>query len=55
MHQGHDRPASFHGSRPSQEAMQAPQEEFLYLAALHQGTGVESPTSSRSSMPRRGG
>jgi selenium-binding protein 1 len=41
MHQGHERPASFHGS--PQEAMQAPQEEFLYLAALHEGTGVDRP------------
>jgi selenium-binding protein 1 len=37
----HDRPASFHGS--PQEAMQAPQEEFLYLACLHEGTGVARP------------
>ena len=41
MHAGHDKPASFHGS--PQEAMQAPQEEFLYLACLHEGTGVEAP------------
>ena len=26
-----------------QEAMQAPPEEFLYLACLHEGTGVEAP------------
>src|SRR5262245_23377024 len=26
-----------------QEAMQAPQEEFLYLACLHEGTGVDAP------------
>src|SRR5262249_29217778 len=25
------------------EAMQAPPEEFLYLACLHEGTGVEAP------------
>ena len=25
------------------EAMQAPPEEFLYLACLHEGTGVEKP------------
>src|ERR1043165_2002972 len=25
------------------EAMAAPQEEFLYLACLHEGTGVEKP------------
>ena len=26
-----------------QEARQAPPEEFLYLACLHEGTGVEAP------------
>ena len=52
MHQGHDRPASFHGS--PQEAMQAPQEEFLYLAACTRAPASRSPTSSRSSTPRRG-
>ncbi len=36
-----DKPASFHSS--PQEAMQAPPEEFLYLACLHRGTGVEAP------------
>ena len=36
-----DKPASFHGS--PQEAMQAPPEEFLYLACLHEGTGVDEP------------
>ena len=41
MHAHHDKPASFHGS--PQEAMQAPPEEFLYLACLHEGTGVEAP------------
>jgi methanethiol oxidase len=41
MHTEHDKPASFHSS--PQEAMQAPAEEFLYLACLHQGTGVEKP------------
>jgi methanethiol oxidase len=35
------RPPSFHAS-PA-EALQAPPEEFLYLACLHQGTGVEKP------------
>jgi hypothetical protein len=35
------RPVSFHSS--PHEAMQAPQEEFLYLACLHEGTGVEKP------------
>ena len=38
--------------RSPQEAMQAPPEEFLYLACLHEGTGVERPTSSPSSTPR---
>lgn len=37
----HDKPASFHSS--PQEAMQAPAEEFLYLACLRGGTGVEKP------------
>jgi selenium-binding protein 1 len=37
----HDKPASFHSS--PQEAMHAPAEEFLYLACLHQGTGVDKP------------
>ena len=41
MHEHHDKPASFHSS--PQEAMQAPPEEFLYLACLHEGTGVEEP------------
>ena len=41
MHAHHDKPASFHSS--PQEAMQAPPEEFLYLACLHEGTGVEKP------------
>ena len=41
MHADHDKPASFHSS--PQEAMQAPQEEFLYLVCLHEGTGVETP------------
>jgi 56kDa selenium binding protein (SBP56) len=35
------RPASFYAS--PQEAMQAPAEEFLYLACLRGGTGVEKP------------
>jgi selenium-binding protein 1 len=34
-------PASFYGS--PREALQAPPEEFLYLACLHEGTGVERP------------
>jgi hypothetical protein len=34
-------PQSFHAS-PA-EARRAPEEEFLYLACLHQGTGVEKP------------
>ena len=33
--------ASFDGS--PQEALKAPPEEFLYLACLHEGTGVEAP------------
>jgi selenium-binding protein 1 len=37
----HERPASFH--RSPQEAMRAPAEEFLYMACLHEGTGVEKP------------
>jgi 56kDa selenium binding protein (SBP56) len=36
-----DKPQSFHTS-PA-EALQAPAEEFLYLACLHEGTGVERP------------
>jgi methanethiol oxidase len=32
---------SFHASPP--EAMQAPPEEFLYVACLHEGTGVDAP------------
>ena len=32
---------SFHAS--PQEALRAPAEEFLYLACLHEGTGVEAP------------
>ena len=32
---------SFHAS--PQEALKAPAEEFLYLACLHEGTGVEAP------------
>jgi selenium-binding protein 1 len=35
------KPALFYAS--PQEAMQAPAEEFLYLACLHGGTGVEKP------------
>ena len=37
----HDRPATFYGS-PS-EAQQAPHEELLYVACLHEGTGVDAP------------
>jgi methanethiol oxidase len=36
-----ERPQSFHVS-PA-EALQAPPEEFLYLACLHEGTGVDKP------------
>ena len=35
------KPASFYAS--PQEAMQAPPEEFLYVACLHEGTGVDAP------------
>src|SRR5213594_2456499 len=41
MSHGHDKPASFLPS--PQEALNAPPEEFLYLACLHEGTGVEAP------------
>src|SRR5437867_2756949 len=41
MSHEHDKPASFHHS-PA-EAMQAPHEEFLYVACLHEGTGVDAP------------
>jgi selenium-binding protein 1 len=41
MHEHHDKPASFH--RTPQDAVQAPQEEFLYLACLREGTGVDAP------------
>ncbi len=34
-------PASFHAS--PREALQAPQEELLYVACLHEGTGVDAP------------
>ena len=37
----HDRPASFYAS--PREALGAPPEEFLYLACLHEGTGVAEP------------
>ena len=42
-HSGTDaqRPRSFHAS-PA-EALGAPPERFLYLACLHEGTGVEEP------------
>jgi methanethiol oxidase len=35
------KPPSFHSS--PQKAQQAPPEEFLYVACLHEGTGVEAP------------
>ena len=41
MHTEHERPASFHSS--PEKALQAPPEQFLYLACLHGGTGVEQP------------
>jgi len=40
-HDGHHRPASFYAS--PQEALRAPREPFLYVAALHGGTGVDAP------------
>ena len=36
-----DRPLTFYGS--PREAQRAPAEEFLYVACLHEGTGVEAP------------
>ena len=41
MSDQHDTPASFHAS--PQEALHAPAEEFLYVACLHEGTGVDAP------------
>ena len=41
MEHSHDKPQSFYAS-PA-EALQAPAEEFLYLACLHEGTGVDKP------------
>ena len=38
--------ASFHAS--PNDALRAPPEEFLYLACLHEGTGVR-----RAGLPRR--
>ena len=50
----HSSAASFYES--PQEARHARPEEFLYLACLHEGTGVRrSPTSSPWSMPRTAG
>jgi methanethiol oxidase len=40
-HPEHDRPASFYAS-PA-DALEAPPEEFLYVACLHEGTGVDAP------------
>jgi selenium-binding protein 1 len=40
-HEHGSRPASFHAS--PQEALRAPPEEILYVACLHEGTGVEAP------------
>jgi selenium-binding protein 1 len=34
-----------------QEAMQAPPEEYLYLACLHEGTGVDEPDRSHLIIP----
>ena len=52
MHTQYEKPASFHGS--PQEAMQAPPEEFLYLACLHEGTGRRGARLPRRRR-RRGG
>src|SRR5256714_1377566 len=41
MEHEHHKPASFYAS--PKEAFQAPPEEFLYLACLHEGTGVDAP------------
>jgi methanethiol oxidase len=41
MSNEHVKPASFYSS--PEEAMQASPEEFLYLACLHEGTGVDAP------------
>src|SRR5438045_9201738 len=41
MNHQHGKPSSFHAS--PQDALQAPPEEFVYLACLHGGTGVEKP------------
>ena len=41
MEHRHDKPQSFYAS-PA-EALKAPPEEFLYLACLHEGTGVDAP------------
>jgi selenium-binding protein 1 len=40
-HHAEHRPASFYAS--PKEAREAPPEEFLYAACLHEGTGVEAP------------
>ena len=37
----HSSPASFYAS--PQAALKAPPEKFLYLACLHEGTGVDAP------------
>jgi methanethiol oxidase len=37
----HDRPPTFYAS--PDEAQQAPHEELLYVACLHEGTGVQAP------------
>src|SRR5437870_5103160 len=41
MSHSHDKPKSFY--RSPKEALHAPREEFLYLACLHEGTGVDKP------------
>ena len=41
MSHEHVKPTSFHSS--PEQALQAAPEEFLYLACLHEGTGIEKP------------
>ena len=40
-HDEHGRPRSFHAS--PRAALEAPAERFLYVACLHEGTGVDAP------------
>jgi hypothetical protein len=52
-HDTYRRPASFLAS--PEDALAAPQEEFLYLACLREGTGVDAPDflAPRACLPRR--